>query len=66
MYMEGLGFRSIGRILGVSHVAMYNWIKSFGIKVDEIESDAEVDMVEIDEMHSYVGDKKLLLDMDCC
>ena len=30
MYLEGLGFRSIGRILQCSHVAVYNWIKAFG------------------------------------
>ncbi|MFT4202523.1 MAG: IS1 family transposase [Chitinophagaceae bacterium] len=58
MYLEGLGFRSIGRILNVSHVSVYNWIKSFGSKVEDIKSGSEVDIVEIDEMHSYVGDKK--------
>ena len=26
LYLEGLGFRSIGRILQVSHVSVYNWI----------------------------------------
>ena len=25
LYLEGLGFRSIGRILQVSHVSVYNW-----------------------------------------
>jgi len=29
LYLEGLGFCSIGRFLYVSHVAVYNWIKSF-------------------------------------
>ena len=33
LYLEGLGFRSIGRILQVSHVSVYNWIKSFGSKL---------------------------------
>jgi transposase-like protein len=36
LYLEGLGFRSIGRILKVSHVSIYNWIRSFGEKVEEI------------------------------
>ncbi len=27
MYIEGLGFRSIGRILGVSNVAVLNWVR---------------------------------------
>ncbi len=61
LYLEGLGFRSIGRILKVSHVAVYNWIKSFGSKIDEIKSTTEVEVVEIDEMHSYIGDKKTIV-----
>ncbi len=32
LYLEGLGFRSIGRFLKVSHVAVFNWIKAFGKK----------------------------------
>lgn len=36
LYLEGLGFRLIGRILKVSHVAVYNWIKSFGKKVEAL------------------------------
>ncbi len=30
LYLEGLGFRSIGRVLGVSHVSVQKWIKKFG------------------------------------
>ncbi len=61
LYLEGLGFRSIGRFLGVSHVAVYNWIKSFGSKVEELKSRSSVEVVELDEMHSYVGDKKTIV-----
>jgi transposase-like protein len=32
MYLEDLGFRSIGRLLGCSHVAIYPWIKQSGEK----------------------------------
>ena len=52
LYLEGLGFRSIGRFLQCSHVAVYNWIKSFGEKVTELK------IVEIDEMHTYISSKK--------
>ena len=31
LYLEGLGFRSIGRFLNCSHVAVYNWIRAHGI-----------------------------------
>ena len=58
LYLEGLGFRSIGRVLKVSHVAVFNWIKAFGKRIDDIRSSDEIEVVEIDEMHTYVGSKK--------
>lgn len=58
LYLEGLGFRSIGRFLNVSHVAVFNWIKSFGEKLDEFRNTEEIEVVELDEMHTYVGSKK--------
>ena len=70
MYLEGMGFRSIGRSLGFSHVAVYQWIKSFGEQVEDVKSSKPAKIVEIDELHSYVGYKKtiagsglLLIDM---
>ena len=58
LYLEGLGFRSIGRFLGVSHVAVFNWIKGFGQSIEDIRNDDKVDIIEVDEMHTYVGSKK--------
>jgi transposase-like protein len=53
LYLEGLGFRSIGRFLGVSNVSVLNWIRSFGKEVEELHSEShEIEMVEVDEMHS--------------
>jgi len=64
LYLEGLGFRSIGRFLKCSHVAVYNWIKAFGEEVKQIRSDSVLEVVEMDEMHTYISSKKILLDMD--
>ena len=71
LYLEGLGFRSIGRYLKVSHVAVFNWIKSFGEQLEQLKSEAEIEVVELDEMHTYIGSKKtiagyglLLIDME--
>ncbi len=58
LYLEGLGFRSIGRFLKVSHVAVFNWIKIYGTQLDELRSADEIEVVEIDEMHTYIGLKK--------
>ena len=70
LYLEGLGFRSIGRFLRYSHVAVYNWIKSFGAAVHELRSTSEIEVIEMDELHTYIGSKKntagsglLLIDM---
>ena len=71
LYLEGLGFRSIGRFLKCSHVSVYNWIKSFGEKAKELRSDSALKVVEMDEMHAYISSKKitagyglLLIDME--
>ena len=71
LYLEGLGFRSIGRILDFSHVAVYNWIRAFGEEVISLGGLRDASIVEIDEMHSYIGSKKttagyglLLIDLE--
>ena len=72
LYLEGLGFRSIGRFLGVSNVSVLNWIRDFGKKVQDLHATSQkIEMVEVDEMHSYIGSKKtsvgfglLLIDME--
>ena len=62
LYLEGLGFRSIGRFLGVSNVSVLNWINSFGKEVGELHSASkEIEMVEVDEMHSYIASKKTVV-----
>jgi len=50
--------RSIGRFLRCSHVAVYNWIKAFGESIEGIRSASGVKIVEMDEMHTYIGSKK--------
>ncbi len=61
LYLEGLGFRSIGRILGFSNVTILNWIRAFGEQVTEVRSDEPAHVVELDEMHSYIGSKKTIV-----
>jgi hypothetical protein len=59
LYLEGLGFRSIGRFLEVSNVSVLNWIRDFGREVEELNSCSEdIEIVEVDEMHSYIQSKK--------
>jgi hypothetical protein len=48
----------------VSHVSVYKWIRNFGQKAEELRSGKEIFVAKIDEMHSYIGSKKTMLDME--
>jgi len=71
MYLEGLGFRAIGRILNISYGTVYQWIKKWGSNLELPKRSEAIEIVELDEMHTYVGRKKttngyglLLIDME--
>lgn len=55
MYLDGLNFRRIGRLLGVHHTSVLNWVKAQAEGVD----DAPVpEQVEMDELSTFSGSKK--------
>ncbi len=35
LYIEGVTYREIERILGISHVSVMNWVKKYGVKSPE-------------------------------
>ena len=59
LYLEGLGFRAIERILNVSNVAVMKWVRQAAnqIRVERPPYDASGRIMEIDEMWHYVGKK---------
>ena len=74
MYLEGMGFRAIGRFLNISYVSVHNYVKAAGKKLKKLK-ESKVKMnataipitrAELDEVHTYVDKKKLRMDMDCC
>lgn len=60
LYLEGLGLRSIGRLLKFSNVSVLKWIRTFGEELGDIKNDQPVEVMELDEMHSYIGHKKII------
>ncbi|MFJ1389070.1 IS1 family transposase [Capnocytophaga canimorsus] len=58
MYLEGLGFRAIGRILNISYGTVYRWVKKWGESVELPQNEEPIEIVELDEIHSYVQSKK--------
>lgn len=71
LYLEGMGFRAIGRALKISYGTVYKWVKDWGSKVSLPKTESPIEVVELDELHTYVGSKKnsvgyglLLIDME--
>ena len=71
MYLEGMGFRSIGRVLNISYGTVYQWVKKWGESVSLPKSEDPIEIVELDEIHSYIQNKKttagrglLLIDLE--
>ena len=59
LYLEGMGFRSIGRVLGVSNVSVLKWIRAFGKQAEGIKTEQIIDVIELDELHTYIGQKNI-------
>ena len=62
LYLENMGFREIGRFLGVSNVSVLNWIRAVGKQVKQYHEEQEypdkVKVMEFDEMWHFIGQKK--------
>jgi transposase len=60
LYLEGVGFRGIARLTGISHVTVMRWVKALAgrIDADMAWQDKRVAIMELDEMWHFVGKKK--------
>jgi insertion element IS1 protein InsB len=43
--------------LNVSHVSVYHWIRKFGTHLETVRNDKPVEMMVLDELHTYIGRK---------
>ena len=60
MYVDGLNLRRIGRLLGIDHQTVSNWVNARAeVLPDKPPLPAgQVKVSELDELYSFVGDKK--------
>jgi len=58
LYVNGLSFRAIAKIVKASHKAVYDWVRKFGIDTYERAKPSGPIAVELDEMWHFVGSKK--------
>ena len=61
LYLEGMGFRAIGRVLSVSNVTVLQWIKAIGKSLQSFHQQQatpdKVEVIELDEMWHFVRKK---------
>jgi transposase-like protein len=62
LYLEGNGFRRIGRLLSVNHQSVVNWINAFHAELRAkklaLPVPGKVSTLEMDELFTFIGTKK--------
>jgi transposase-like protein len=59
LYLEGTNFRRIGRVLGVNHQSVINWVNSYHASLPAAAPPvATPETLEMDELFTFVGSKK--------
>ena len=59
MYVNGMGFRGIERVMGVHHTTVITWVKQVGERLpDAYEPETVPEVGELDELETFVGSKK--------
>ncbi len=62
MYVEGINFRRIARLLGVNPQSVVNWVNAYQAKIagQAREKAAAVgsQKIEMDELWTFIGEKK--------
>ena len=62
LYLEGLSYREIERILGISHVSIINWVKKFNVKrPNSFEYHSTYKILNAGELAKYFSDNKNLI-----
>lgn len=57
-YLEGMGFRRIGRLSGVHPTSVMNWVNDRAEATPAAPVSEAVETVEMDELYTFIGEKK--------
>lgn len=58
MYIEGLSFRAIGKILNISYGTVYQWVKDLDKQTKMLHADRTINVASIEHIEKYVADAK--------
>jgi hypothetical protein len=66
LYIEGVSYREIERILGISHVSVMNWVKKYHVKAPgNFEYRPTYKVLTHDELIHYLEDRNVLKSSGC-
>jgi transposase-like protein len=58
LYVDGMNLRRIGRHLGIHHQTVANWVTAYVSQLPEAPMPEQVKTAEMDELFTFIGDKK--------
>ena len=58
LYLDGMNLRRIGPILGVNYQSIANWVNQHANTIPDAPFPATIETAELDELFTFVGDKK--------
>ena len=58
MYVDGINFRRIGRLLDVHHQSVINWVNAYADQLPDAPVPDKTDVVEMDELYTFIREKK--------
>ncbi len=59
MYVNGMGFRGIERVMGVHHTTVINWVRQVGEQLPDVYApEINPEVGELDELETFIGSKK--------
>ena len=67
LYLEGVGFRGIERLTGISHNTVIKWVKQLATEIERLRPEIEntVVDVELDEMWHFIQKNSKMLGLAC-
>jgi len=61
LYLSGISMNMTAKIIGVSVQTIMRWIRFFYQKfANDVQHDSSIEEIEVDEMASYIGKKKIV------
>ena len=60
LYVDGLSYRRIARVLGVDHKSVMHWVKAHSDQLPPaaLPEETPLHVVEMDELYTFVGKKR--------